>query len=132
MALQRPVVVSTASMLLTLEAVDYSRVTPELSVHVGWLCFAVVVAVLAWAATRMESIRRSLLAVEDPRMWATMRIGAALMTIQCFWNLRPYWRMLWSDEGLYDVDEARSRFGSSALSGWTPEDGFLDHWAVLK
>lgn len=119
-------------MFLGPEAVNYSRVPPELGAHVGWLCLAVVVCTLAWAATRMESIRRSLLALEDPRMFATLRIGTALMTIQCFWNLRPYWRMLWSDEGLYDLAEAQSRFGSSALTGWTPEDGFLDHWAVLK
>ncbi|MBZ5715437.1 hypothetical protein [Nannocystis pusilla] len=119
-------------MLLAPEALDYSRVPPELGSHVGWLCLAVVVATLAWAATRMESVRRSLLALEDPRMFAVLRIGTALMTIQCFWNLHPYWRMLWSDEGLYDLEESRSRFGSSALMGWTPEDGFLDNWAVLK
>lgn len=119
-------------MLLSAEALDFSRVPPELGSHVGWLCLAVVVFTLAWAAARMESVRRSLFALEDPRMFATLRIGTALMTIQCFWNLKPYWRMLWSDEGLYDLAEARSRFGSSALMGWTPEDGFLDHWAVLK
>lgn len=118
--------------MLAPEALDFSRVPPELGSHVGWLCLAVVVATLAWAATRMESVRRSLLALEDPRMFATLRIGAALMTIQCFWNLKPHWRMLWSDEGLYDLEEIRSRFGSSSLMGWTPEDGFLDHWAVLK
>ncbi|MDC0718566.1 hypothetical protein [Nannocystis bainbridge] len=118
--------------MLAPEALDFSRVPPELGSHVGWLCLAVVVATLAWAATRMESVRRSLLALEDPRMFATLRIGTALMTIQCFWNLHPYWRMLWSDEGLYDLDETRSRFGSSALMGWTPEDGFLDHWGVFK
>lgn len=114
------------------EAIDYSRVSPELGGEVGWLCLAVVVLGLAWAASRMESIRRSFLALEDPRMFAAMRIGTALMTIQCFWNLRPHWRMLWSDEGLFDLDDARTRYGSSALAGWTPDDGFIDNWAVLK
>ena len=113
-------------MLLTPEAIDFSRVTPELGREVGWLCLTVVVCALAWAASRMASIRRSFLALEDPRMFAVLRIGVALMTIQCFWNLKPHWRMLFSDEGLFDLDDARTRYGSSALAGWTPDDGFLD------
>jgi len=111
---------------------NYSRVAPELAAQVGWLCLGLLVVLLAWLAARMESVRRSFLALEDPRMFAVMRIGVALMTIQCFWNLKPYWRMLFSDEGLYTVEEARSRLGSAALSGWTPVDGFLDGWAYLK
>ncbi len=114
------------------EVPNYSRVPPELATEVGWLCLLLLVMVLGWLATRMESVRRSLLSLEDPRMFAVMRVGFALMTIQCFWNLRPYWRMLWSDEGLFTIDEARSRMGGSSLSGWTPEDGFLDGWAYLK
>ena len=111
---------------------NYTRVPPELGTQVGWLCFAALLCLLAWLATRMESVRRSVLALEDPRMFAVMRIGMALMTIQNFWNMRPYWRMLWSDEGLFTVEDARSRMGGSSLSGWTPEDGFLDAWAFLK
>lgn len=114
------------------EVPNYTRVPPDLSAHVGWLCLAAFVLLMAWLATRMESIRRSFLALEDPRMFAVMRIGMALMTIQCFWNLKPYWRMLWSDEGLFSAEDARSRMGSAALSGWTPVDGFLDNWAVAK
>ena len=114
------------------DAPNYSRVPPELGVEVGWLCLGLLVLLLAWLASRMESVRRSFLALEDPRMFAVMRIGVALMTIQCFWNLKPYWRMLFSDEGLFTVDEARSRMGGAVLSGWTPTDGFLDHWAALK
>lgn len=114
------------------EAPNYSRVPPELTTQVGWLSFGLFVLVLVWLATRIESVRRSFFALEDPRMFAVMRIGMALMTIQCFWNLRPYWRMLWSDEGMFTAEDARSRMGSSALSGWTPEDGFLDGWAYLK
>jgi hypothetical protein len=114
------------------QAPNYTRVPPELGAEVGWLCAGLLVLLLAWLATRMESVRRSFLALEDPRMFAVMRIGFALMTIQNFWNLRPYWRMLWSDEGLYTLQEARQSMGSSALSGWTPVDGFLDGWAYLK
>ncbi len=65
-------------------------------------------------------------------MFAVMRIGMALMTIQCFWNVRPYWRMFYSDEGFFSLSDARNRLGSAALAGWTPEDGFLDAWAYLK
>jgi hypothetical protein len=119
-------------LALLTEVPNYSRVPPELGTQVGWLCFAALVGLLVWLATRMESVRRSLLALEDPRMFAVMRIGMALMTIQCFWNLRPYWRMLWSDEGMFTIEDARSRMGGSSLTGWTPEDGFLDGWAFLK
>ncbi len=114
------------------EVPNYTRAPPELGAHVSWLCLAALVLLLLWLATRMESVRRSFLALEDPRMFAVMRIGMALMTIQCFWNLKPYWRMLWSDEGLFSAEDARSRMGGSALSGWTPQDGFLDNWAVGK
>jgi hypothetical protein len=114
------------------DAPNYSRVPPELGTQVGWLCLGLLVLLLGWLASRMESVRRSFLALEDPRMFAVMRIGVALMTIQCFWNLKPYWRMLFSDEGLYTIEEARSRMGSGSLTGWTPIDGFLDHWAALK
>jgi len=114
------------------DAPNYSRVPPELGAQVGWLCLGLLVLLLAWMASRMESVRRSFLGREDPRMFAVMRIGVALMTIQCFWNLKPYWRMLFSDEGLYTIEEARSRMGSASLAGWTPVDGFLDGWAPLK
>ncbi len=114
------------------ELPNYTRVPPELGTQVGWLCLGLLVLLLAWLATRMESVRRSFLGLEDPRMFAVLRVGFALMTIQNFWNLRPYWRMLWSDEGLYTVQEARQSMGASALTGWTPQDGFLDHWAALK
>ena len=119
-------------LALLAEVPNYSRPPPELSAHVNWLCLITLVLLLVWVAARMESVRRSFLALEDPRMFAVMRIGMALMTIQCFWNLKPYWRMLWSDEGLFTVEDARSRMGGSSLSGWTPQDGFLDNWAVAK
>lgn len=119
-------------LALLSEVPNYSRVPPELGSQVGWLCFAALLLLLAWLATRMESIRRSFLALEDPRMFAVMRIGIALMTIQNFWNMRPYWRMLWSDEGMFTLEEARSRMGGSSLGGWTPDVGFLDSWAYLK
>ncbi|MCA9657812.1 MAG: hypothetical protein KC486_05670, partial [Myxococcales bacterium] len=54
------------------------------------------------------------------------------MTIQCFWNMKPYWRLLWSDEGLFLMEQARERLGRTALSGWSPETGFYDWWAVAK
>lgn len=110
---------------------QYPTVPPQLASQVGWLFFAALICLLLWVWFRSESVRRSLLALEDPRTYAVLRIGFALMTLQCFWNLHPYWRMLWSDEGLFLLDEARKRLGSSALVGWTPEEGFLNGWAVL-
>ena len=114
------------------ETPNYLKLPPELGTQVGWLCLAAVALVLLWAWTRAESVRRSVLALEDPRMLAVMRIGFALMTIQCFWNMKPYWRFLWSDEGLYLLEEARQQLGRTALSGWTPETGFFDLWAVFR
>ncbi|HRI11277.1 MAG TPA: hypothetical protein PKW35_25840, partial [Nannocystaceae bacterium] len=110
----------------------YLKLPVEVGTQVSWLCLGLGVLVLLWAWTRVESVRRSLLALEDPRMLAVMRIGFALMTIQCFWNMKPHWRFLWSDEGLYLLEEARQRLGRSALSGWTPEEGFFDLWAVAR
>jgi len=110
----------------------YTKVSPELTVDVGWLCLFFVSMILLWVWTRGESLRRSLLALEDPRTMAVLRIGFALMTIQCFWNMKPYWRMLWSDEGIFLMEEARSRLGRTSLSGWNPEEGFYDLWALAK
>ncbi|HGG57653.1 MAG TPA: hypothetical protein ENK31_07650, partial [Nannocystis exedens] len=110
----------------------YTKVPPELTVDVGWLCLFFVSMILLWVWTRGDSLRRSLLALEDPRTMAVLRIGFALMTIQCFWNMKPYWRMLWSDEGIFLMEEARSRLGRTSLSGWNPEEGFYDWWAVAK
>jgi hypothetical protein len=109
----------------------YPAAPPDFQIYVGWMCFALVAALLLWAWTRAESVRRALLALEDPRTFAVLRIGFALMTIVCFLNLAPYWRMLFSDEGIFDLAYAQDRLGRTALRGWTPEDGFFDGWAVL-
>jgi hypothetical protein len=103
----------------------YPTVPPEFALSVGWMCFWFVVIVLAFAWTRAESVRRGLLALEDPRTYAVLRIGFALMTLVCFWNLYPYWRMLWSDEGVFDLAYAQERMGRAALRGWSPDEGFF-------
>lgn len=109
----------------------YPQVPPEFAIDVGWLLFAFAAVMVAWAWTRAESVRRALLALEDPRTFAVLRIGFAIMTIVNFLNLAPYWRMLWSDEGMFDMAYAQERMGRSSLRGWTPEDGFFDLWAVV-
>ncbi|MGB1014844.1 MAG: hypothetical protein ACPG4T_11970, partial [Nannocystaceae bacterium] len=86
-------------ILLAAKPGDYAKAPAELITQAGWLSLLIVVLVFLWVWTRTQSVRRSLLALEDPRMFALMRIGFGLMTIQVFWNLHPYWRMLWSDEG---------------------------------
>ncbi len=118
--------------LLLAKSPKYPKVPPELTTEIGWLSLAIVLFVLYWVWTRAESVRRSVLALEDPRTYAVLRVGFALMTIQCFWNLRPYWRMLWSDEGIFSLEEARQRFARTALQGWTPDEGFFDYLAVLR
>ena len=123
-----------ASMLLVALLDDkarYPTVPPEFGVQVGWLFFAFAAVMVAWAWTRADSVRRSLLALEDPRTFAVLRIGFAIMTIVCFLNLAPYWRMLWSDEGIFDLAYSQDRMGRSALRGWTPDEGFFDLWAVV-
>ncbi|MBL4688931.1 MAG: hypothetical protein JKY37_30350, partial [Nannocystaceae bacterium] len=129
----------------------YPKVPPEFSEHIGWLIFgfAVLMCVLAWF--RSESVRRALFALEDPRTLAVLRIGFAVMTLICFLNLEPYWRMLWSDEGIFDLAYAQDKLGRQALRGWVPPDedvglgsifsviwsrsptslGFFDWWGVV-
>jgi signal transduction histidine kinase len=108
----------------------YPTVPPEFATHVGWLLFGFALVMLAWAWTRVESVRRALLALEDPRTFAVLRIGFAIMTIANFLNLAPYWRFLLSDEGIFDLAYAQERMGRSALRGWSPEEGFFDPWAI--
>jgi hypothetical protein len=110
----------------------YPTVPPEFAQHIGWLTFAFALAMLAWTWTRSESVRRSILALEDPRTFAVLRIGFAIMTITNFLNLAPYWRMLFSDEGMFDLVYAQDRMGRTALRGWSPDEGFFDIWAVAN
>ncbi len=120
------------AFLLAAKPGDYAKAPAELITQVGWLSLVVVVLVFLWAWTRTKSIRRSVLALEDPRVFAVMRIGFALMTIQVFWNMHPYWRMMWSDEGIFSIAEGRQRYGRTALAGWSPTEGFFDAWAILR
>lgn len=108
----------------------YPKPELELTAHVGWLVLVCLALLLTWALTRAESFRRGVLGREDPRVFAILRIGFALMTIQCFWNLEPYWRMLWSDEGIFLLEDARTRLGRTELRGWTSTDGFLGWWGL--
>ncbi len=100
--------------------------------YCGWLVFvlAMLVAALAWV--RIESVRRFLFALDDPRVFAVLRIGFAIMTFVCFLNLEPYWRFLWSDEGIFDLEYAQEKLGRQALRGWDPDEGFYDWWAILN
>jgi hypothetical protein len=110
----------------------YPEFPPEFAVHCAWLVFALVLLVAALAWVRSESVRRFLFALDDPRVFAVLRIGFAIMTIVCFLNLEPYWRFLWSDEGMFDLEYAQEKLGRQALRGWDPEEGFYDYWAVLN
>ena len=100
--------------------------------HLGWLVFAACILLLVWAWTRSQSVRRSVLGLEDPRTYAVLRIGFGLFTIINFVNLAPYWRMLWSDEGIFDLTYAQERLGRTALRGWSFDEGFFDGWGVLN
>jgi hypothetical protein len=111
---------------------SYPKPEPEFAAHVGWLVLGCTAALLVWAWCRAESFRRGVLGREDPRVYAVLRVGVAIMTIQCFWNLEPYWRMLWSDEGIFLMDQARERLGRTEMRGWTTEDGFLGWWGVWR
>lgn len=113
------------------EGEQYPPAPPELAIDVGWWVFGCAALLLAYAGLRASSLRRALFALEDPRTYAVLRIGFAVMTIVCFWNLYPYWRMLWSDEGIFDLEYAEDRLGRTALRGWSPEEGFFDVWAVI-
>jgi hypothetical protein len=110
---------------------SFPKLPQGLSDDVATLCFMALVFAALWAWTRSESIRRSIGGLGDPRVYAVLRIGFAVMTVLCFVNLGPYWRMLWTDEGMFSLSYAQDRLGRSALRGWTPVDGFIDPWAYL-
>jgi len=110
---------------------EYPKVPPELAADVGWLVFAGCALALLTLWFRAPSLRRAVCALEDPRTYAVLRIGFALMTLVCFLNLAPYWDMLLSDEGVFDLEYAQDRMGRTALRGWSHEEGFFDVWAVL-
>jgi hypothetical protein len=116
----------------SLDGDRFPDVAPELAAHVGWLFFGACVLLLVWAWTRSESIRRSVLGLEDPRTYAVLRIGFGLFTLINFVNLLPYRRMLWSDEGVFDLTYAQERLGRTALRGWSFDEGFFDGWGVLN
>jgi hypothetical protein len=117
---------------LLAETANYPKYPPEFATHVGWLVYGLLalVGLLAWL--RIDSVRRAVLALEDPRAFAVLRIGFAIMTFVCFVNLEPYWRLLWSDEGIFDLAYAQDRMGRAALRGWDPDEGFYDTWAILN
>ena len=119
-------------MLALLAKAEYPKAPLDLQLQIGWLALLLLTLLLVWVWTRAESFRRAIFAREDPRLWATFRIGLGLLTFQNYWNLKMHWRMLWTDEGMFTTEEARERLGRSAMSGWTEIDGFFDGWAILK
>lgn len=119
-------------MSTPLAKVEFPIAPLELQVQIGWLALLCVTLVVLWAWARSESLRRAFFAREDPRLFALLRIGLGLITIQNFWNLNMHWRMLWTDEGMFTAAEAHKRLGRSALTGWSELDGFFDHWGLLK
>jgi hypothetical protein len=111
------------------EKPSFPKLPAGLSDDVATLCFAALVLMVLWGWTRSESIRRSIAGLGDPRVYAVLRIGFAIMTVICFVNLGPYWRMLWTDEGMFPLTYAQDRLGRAALRGWTPTEGFIDIWS---
>jgi hypothetical protein len=119
-------------LLAFFKAKKYPKLPDGLDTEVGWLVFALLVCLAIWAWSRSAWIRRALFAGEDPRVFAALRVMLAVSTVGMLWNLEPYWDMLWSDEGIFTLEEARQRLGRSALSGWSSEAGFFDGWAIVK
>jgi hypothetical protein len=119
-------------MLALLAKTEFPKVPVDLQIQVGWLALLALTLVALWVWTRAESVRRSIFAREDPRMFALFRIGLGLITIQNFWNLLMHWRMLWTDEGMFTHEETLARLARTPLMGWSAQDGFFDGWAVLK
>ncbi len=119
-------------MLALLAKAEYPKAPVDLQIQIGWLALLTLTLIAVWVWTRAESFRRSILAREDPRMFALFRVGLGVITIQNFWNLLMHWRMLWTDEGMFTHEETHGRLARSALGGWSELDGFFDGWAVLK
>ena len=101
----------------------------EVAADLDQAFFALAVLAVVWLWSRAEWVRRSLLSLEDPRTMAVFRVLLAAVTFQCFWGMRPQWRVLFSDEGVAPLEAARAQFGW-ALAGWSASDGFFDLAAV--
>lgn len=119
-------------MLALLAKAEFPKAPLDLQIQIGWLVLLSLSLLALWVWTRAESVRRAIFAREDPRLFALFRIGLGLITIQNFWNLLMHWRVLWTDEGMFTLDEIQKRYGRKPLAGWTEVDGFLDGWGVLK
>jgi hypothetical protein len=119
-------------LLAFAEAKRYPKLPPGIDTELGWIALAFLVCFAVWAWSRAPWLKRAVFGGEDPRIYAAIRIMLSVATIGCFWNLEPYWHMLWSDEGVFTLAEARQRLGRTAMSGWSVEAGFFDWWAVAK
>jgi hypothetical protein len=103
--------------------VDVSEHIDETTLLV-WLGFALVVA---FFAIRPELWRRLWFRKGDPRPIALARIFMGAMALWTMLDYLAFKTALFTDEGLYMTEMARSKFGGRLRNLWDAEHGF-EHW----
>ncbi len=108
-----------------------------LSPTIGWLLLACVAFVYLIFALQSERWRRFWLTTEDPRPIALFRIVFAFLCICNINDLWEYFEFLFTDEGLFLTDAARSQSAGGQFKGFgeghTGEPlGFFDAAGVLE
>ena len=103
--------------------VDVSEHIDETTLLV-WLAFALVAA---FFAIRPELWRRIWFRKGDARPLAMARIFMGVMTLWTILDYMAFKTALFTDEGLYMTEMARSKFGGRLRNLWDAEHGF-EHW----
>ncbi len=92
-----------------------------------WLLAGIVVL---FFLIRPELWQRAFVDRIDPRPAALCRIAVGLTTLWAFGALLNFSDVLFTDEGMFLPEMARSRHGDVLRTEWDPEHG-LRHWGVL-
>lgn len=103
--------------------IDVSEHIDETTMLV-WLAFALLVA---FFTIRPELWRRLWFKKGDPRPLALARIFMGAMTMWTILDYLVFKTALFTDEGLYMTEMARSKFGGRLRNLWDAEHGF-EHW----
>ena len=128
-------------MLGTLLALADDRIPNQdaiaLSPTIGWLLLGCLLFVYLIFALQSERWRRFWLTMEDPRPIALFRIVFAFLCICNINDLWEYFEFLFTDEGLFLTDAARSQSAGGQFKGFgegqTGEPyGFFDAAGVLE
>lgn len=105
---------------------------------VGWLTLLAAIALIVILILHREAWRKWWLTAEDPRTLGLYRIVFSFTVMANMTDFSPYWRMLFTDEGIFTADVARHVHARHQFAGFgdgfTSDSpaGFFDIWGVLR